>query len=148
LVTARRGRKSSKQAQVEQATLMGLMKTAVSSIYGIVAIFAGEHWIATDQESDLIAMRLDAALSTLPAKKYVALKSYFENIAPWVALAVAVYAVNADKWERHATLQRERQRSSQTASDVSNNGVAPGQSADFSDEPRLAYPYVVEHPAQ
>lgn len=141
MVTTKRGRKSAKAIENEKATILGLLTTAVSSIYGAVAIFAGEHWMAEPAESQLIAGRLNDALQTLPASKYVFIKSYFENVAPWVALALALYAVTADKWERHAAIQRERQtRSTNPPVVVDNNGDGRARQGDDEHDPRLAYP--------
>jgi len=140
VTASRRGRGgSAKQAKIEKATKIGLLKTGVKSLYSLIAIYAGEHWVLEDYEADLVAGKMDDALETLPRKAYVYIKSYFENIAPWVALAVAIYAVTAPRIEQQAALRSARREDA-----FNDNGTSGQRPPGFEDEPRFAYP-VAEH---
>lgn len=89
----------------------------------------------------MVATRLNDALATLPKKYYVYLKSYTENVAPWVALALAIYAVTAERLETQARINAERRaQSAEEAAYERDNGVDRSGRAYTDYDPRVTHP--------
>ncbi len=89
-IKGKRGRKPKVDHKRASITLLS---TGLSSLFGIVAAFEGEHWYLQDFEAQLLSAQLDQALSTLPEEYYASVNEALEKYAPWVALAFTSYAI-------------------------------------------------------
>lgn len=126
-VPIRKRRRRLKNNIVEEAAIAGMLSVACTAIYSTTALFFGEHWNVTDDESLMLANSLDNALKTLPSNTYEELRKHFEQFIPWVALAITAGAITIPRIEYSRELARQRSKTGNITNDTGNNA---GQSND------------------